>query len=75
MIDSRSGRHEYGHHRRHVAIHAIHDRQKDSGVKVFIDLLKAIHGPWNIPATNADRTMLIELPGLHCEHRYTVICP
>ena len=33
--------------------------RKTSGVKVFIDLLKATHGPWNIPATKAERTMLI----------------
>jgi hypothetical protein len=33
--------------------------RKTSGVKVFRDLLKAIHGPENIPATKAERTMLI----------------
>jgi hypothetical protein len=33
--------------------------QESSGVKVFIDLLRATHGPWNIPATNAERMILI----------------
>jgi|HubBroStandDraft_4_1064222.scaffolds.fasta_scaffold440262_2 hypothetical protein len=33
--------------------------RKTSGVKVRMDLLSAIHGPWNIPATKAERTMLI----------------
>ena len=33
--------------------------RKTSGAKVFIDRLKAIHGPWNIPAVRAERTMLI----------------
>ena len=33
--------------------------RKTSGVKVCMDLLKAIHGPENIPATKAERTMLI----------------
>ena len=33
--------------------------RKTSGVKVLMDLLKATHGPWNIPATKAERTMLI----------------
>jgi hypothetical protein len=32
--------------------------RKTSGSKVLIDLVKATHGPQNIPATRADRTML-----------------
>src|ERR1700744_765768 len=33
--------------------------RKNSGVKLFIDRLKAIHGPWNIPTVRAESTMLI----------------
>src|ERR1700722_16761366 len=33
--------------------------RKTSGEKVFIDRLKAIHGPWNIPAVSAERRMLM----------------
>src|ERR1700723_3614000 len=33
--------------------------RKTSGAKVFIDRVRAIHGPWNIPAVRAERTMLI----------------
>src|ERR1700747_1821184 len=32
--------------------------RKNSGVNVFIDRLNAIHGPWNIPAVRAEKTML-----------------
>ena len=45
--------------------------RKTSGEKVFIDRLSAIHGPWNIPAVRAERTMLISChvfvvsPGFH----------
>ena len=33
--------------------------RNSSGSKVLMDLLKAAHGPQNIPATKADRTMLM----------------
>ena len=33
--------------------------RKTSGSKVLMDLVKATHGPQNIPATDAARTMLM----------------
>ena len=33
--------------------------RKTSGAKVFSDRLNAIHGPLNIPAVRAEKTMLI----------------
>ena len=45
--------------------------RKTSGENIFIDRLNAIHGPWNMPAVRAERTMLISShafivsPGFH----------
>jgi len=48
--------------------------RKTSGVNVYMDRLIAAHGPWNIPATKAEETMLISCQVFIANAPFSSIC-